>query len=50
MMKKGNNILSKDYIKLVVEDENKKILAEITCDEVKTANNIIVKLTPNTNV
>lgn len=35
-----------EYTKLVVEDENKKVLAEITCDEVKTANNIVVKLTP----
>lgn len=39
-------ILSNEYTKLIIEDENKKVLAEITNDEVKTANNVTVKLTP----
>lgn len=31
----------------IQEDENKNVLAEITNDEVKTANNINIRLTPS---
>ena len=44
---KETKVLSDKYQKLIVETEDtKEILAEITADDIKSANNIQVRLTP----
>lgn len=43
---KGNNVLSPEFEYLKVEDLTGKELAVITCDEITTANGIVVRLKP----
>lgn len=46
-MEEKINILSKNYSRIIVETEDKKeVLAEITNDGIKSANNIQVRLKP----
>lgn len=50
MKEQGLKILSKEYQRIIIETEDtKEILAEITNDNIKSANNIQVRLKPTYN-
>lgn len=47
MENQGLNLLSKEYQRIIVETEDtKEILAEITQHDVKSANNIQIRIMP----
>lgn len=49
-MQKGLKILSDEYQRIIIETEDtKEILAEITNEDIKSANNIQVRIKPTYN-